>query len=86
MSRAAPSACRQPAASPVARAEDRHQAVAQVLVDLAAMAADGFAHLREQAVENEHHVVGQRASLIDVKPARIEKQDGEVALHALSLG
>ena len=52
----------------VAAAEDRHQAVAQILVDGAVVALDGLAHLREQAVEDEHHVVGQPVLADLVKP------------------
>ena len=46
----------------VAAAEDRHQTVAQVFVDGAVVALDRFAHLGEQAVEDEHDVVGQTTS------------------------
>ena len=67
----------------VAGAEQCHQSVAQILVDRPSMAADGIADLREQAVENEHHVVGQ-ALLADLgEPARIEEQHHQRALDTL---
>ncbi len=68
------------------RAEDGHQAVTQVLVDLAAVPADGLAHLGEQPVENEYDVVGQARLADGGEAARVEKQNGEVALDALHFG
>ena len=82
MSRAAPSAWRQPAASP-ASAEDRHQAVAQILVDPAAAPLDGLADLREQPVEDEHHVVGQPRLADGGEVARVEEQHRQRALDPL---
>ena len=40
-------------------AEQRHDAVANELVDLTASALDGFGHAGAIAVEHEHHVEGQ---------------------------
>ncbi len=64
-------------------AEDGHQAVTQILVDLAVVAADGLAHRGEQAVENEYDVVGQARLADGGESPRIEEQHGESALHAL---
>jgi hypothetical protein len=49
-------------------AEDRHHAIADELVEPAAGRLDGLAGGAEIAVEQEHHVVGQLASEIEVKP------------------
>ena len=62
MARAARSAWRQPASTPVVLPEDGEQAVAQELVDPAAVGVDGGAGRGEELVQDENHVVGAGGS------------------------
>ncbi len=69
----------------VVRAEHRHQAVAEVLVDPAAAPGDGLAGLGEQSVQDEHHVVGQARLGDGGEIARVEEQHGKAAFRALGV-
>src|SRR5579883_2012772 len=63
-------------------AEERHDAVADELVDMAARFLDGMAHLAEIAVEEEHHVVGKLALGEAGEGAEIGEENGDLALAA----
>ena len=65
-------------------AEQRHDAVADELVDAAALLLDRPAHRLEILVQHEHHVVGQAALRHAGEGAQVGEQHRDLALDALA--
>jgi len=63
--------------------EQRHDAVADELVDASSRRFDGESYRFEIAIENEHHVVGEPACGKRGEPANVDKQDRNLLLAAL---
>ena len=66
--------------------EQGHHAVAHIFVDPAAGGGDRFAGLGEEAVEQEHRIVGEPRLAEGGEAADVEEEDGERPLHAGLLG
>src|ERR1700720_1297828 len=63
--------------------EQRHDAVADELVDASSRRFDRSSHRCEIAVENEHHVIGKPAFGERGEAANVDEQDRNLALAAL---
>src|SRR5262249_24232973 len=63
--------------------EQRHNAVADELVDAPSRCLDGLPHRREIAVEHEYHIIGKPPLGEAGEAADISEQDGDFALAAL---
>jgi hypothetical protein len=63
--------------------EQRHDAVADELVDASSCRFDGESYRCEIAVENEHHVIGKPAFGERGEAANVDEQDRNLLLPAL---
>lgn len=66
-------------------AQDRHEAVAEKLVDDALVLVDDVDHEVEQRIQVGHHGLGPRADRVAAKVTNIQKHHADVAQFATEL-
>ena len=85
IARAAASASRQPASTPLLDAEQRHDAVADELVDAPPRRLDRVAGLGKIAIEEEDQIIGQLLFGELGKGSQVAEQDRDVALGTVQI-